>query len=197
MKWWADNSELHGIKEAEIPDILMFGGIIANEDAELELCKAVEAIKERYTNHARAPIKWNVRDLKDFYEKQKRDDLYRKLIESVRDWRMEIFQVIARVECTLIVACIECYSKKRDVLKQKKADLVRYIFSNGLMRFGLHVRETAPSYAQVVLDWPDKSDSKPFDEEYACAYSSGESLDKKGRGTVAVILKTSFFLRHP
>jgi hypothetical protein len=179
MRWWADNSELNGIKEAEIPDILMFGGIAVSDNAERELCIAVEAIKERYADFARAPIKWNLKDLKEIYKKKEMNDTYNKLLGSAREWRMDVFQAIASVESTLIVACIECFSTKRDVLKQRKDDLARYVFTNGLMRFGLHVMKTKPPYAQVVLDWPDKGISKPFDTEYAYAYSSGKTADKQ------------------
>ena len=192
MRWWADNSELNGIKEAEIPDILMFGGIAINENAERELCKAIESIKERYTGNARVPVKWNLKDLKEIYNKHEMNDIYSKLLGSVREWRIDIFQAIANVESNLIIACIECYSTKREVLKQKKDDLVKYVFTNGLMRFGLHVAETKPSYAQVVLDWPDKSISKPFDTEYAHAYSLGKTADKKVTYNCGELCKLGF-----
>lgn len=176
MKWYADNSELNGIKDAEIPDILLFGGIIIGADAEANLQSKVERIKKRH-GHPRAPVKWNMKDLKELYKNQKQVALYEKLIASSREWRAEMFSALASADCTLLVACIEGYSQKRDVLKQRKEDLTRYIFTNGLMRFGLHVRDAKPSQAQVVLDWPDKGISKPFDSEYSYAYGRGKTSD--------------------
>lgn len=179
MKWWADNSELNGIKEAEIPDILMFGGIAISEDSEQELCSKIEMIKKNRCAHPRAPIKWNLKDLKYIYNKEKIDNIFTKLLESVRECRLDIFKAIADSDGTIIIACIEGYSPKRAILKLRKDDLVRYVFTNGLMRFGLHVKGTKPRYAQVILDWPDKGNSKPFDVEYAHAFSSGITSDKK------------------
>ena len=46
MKWYADNSELNGIKYAEIPDILLFGGVIVGADAEAYLQSEIEKIKK-------------------------------------------------------------------------------------------------------------------------------------------------------
>lgn len=178
MKWYADNSELNGIKDAEIPDILLFGGVIVGADAEAYLQSEVEKIKKRY-GHPRAPVKWNMKDLREIYNKQEKIALYEKLLASSRGWRAELFTVLAAADCTLLVACIEGYSQKRDVLKKRKEDLTRYIFTNGLMRFGLHVRDAMPSQAQVVLDWPDKGISKPFDSEYAYAYGRGKTSDGK------------------
>lgn len=174
MKWYADNSDLNGIKEAEIPDILLFGGVIVGADAEAYLQSEIEKIKKRH-GHPCAPVKWNMKDLKELYKKQEQVALYEKLLASSREWRAELFTVLAAADCALLVSCIEGYSQKRDVLKRRKEDLTRYIFTNGLMRFGLHVRETKPSQAQVVLDWPDKGISKPFDSEYAYAYGRGKT----------------------
>lgn len=176
VKWYADNSELNGIKDADIPDILLFGGVIIEADAEAGLQSAVEKIKKRL-GHPRAPVKWNMKDLRDLYKKQEQVALYEKLLASSREWRAELFNALAAADCTLLVACIEGYSQKRDILKRRKEDLTRYIFTNGLMRFGLHVRDAQPSQAQVVLDWPDKGISKPFDSEYAYAYRRGKTSD--------------------
>lgn len=172
MKWFADNSELNGIKEAEIPDILMFGGIAVPANIEHELRLRIEDIKGRYA-HPRAPVKWNMRDLKSLYEKQGKVEMHTRLQESSREWRKEIFTALAECEVTLIVACIEAYSSDRKIIKATKEQLTSHSFSNGLMRFGLHVQDSQPDHAQVVLDWPDRSESKPFDSEYSSAFNRG------------------------
>jgi len=178
MKWYADNSELNGIKEAEIPDILLFGGLILSPETEQSIRTQVEAIKLRHAGLARAPIKWNLKDLRELYKSQNKLEIYNRLMQTSREWRAEIFAVLAASDCVLLVACIEGYSSKRTVLKERKDELTRFIFTNGLMRYGLHVRDAKPPLAQVILDWPDKGNSKPFDSEYAYAYSRGKTADK-------------------
>lgn len=177
MKWYADNSELNGIKDAEIPDILLFGGLVISHDAERQLQLDVEKIKKRHAHH-RAPVKWNMKDLRDLYKGQDVLPLHEKLTKSSREWRAEIFECLSATDCVLLVACIEGYSSKRSILKERKDELTRFIFTNGLMRYGLHVRDAKPRSAQVVLDWPDKGLSKPFDSEYAAAYRGGSTTDK-------------------
>lgn len=172
MKWFADNSELNGIKEAEIPDILIFGGVAVPAEIEHELRAGIEEVKAHYA-HPRAPIKWNMRDLKSLYRKQGQDSMYQQLLESSREWRIEIFTLLATYDVTLILSCIESYSADRKMIKTIKEELTGHSFSNALMRFGLHVRDKQPEHAQIVLDWPDRAESKPFDSEYSSAFNRG------------------------
>lgn len=176
MRWYADNSELNGIREAEIPDILLFGGIAVEAHAEASLRQAIESVKGKY-GHPRAPVKWNFKDLKTLYEKQNQTALYEQLRDSSKQWREEIFQVANAFDFTIIVACVESYSVKRKNIKDNKFGLTQHVFSNGLMRLALHAQEMKPDRVQVILDWPDKGDSKPFDSEYASAFSKGRTAD--------------------
>lgn len=176
MRWYADNSELNGIRETEIPDILLFGGIAVAPHAEAPLRQAIEAVKGKY-GHPRAPIKWNFKDLKTLYEKQDQAALYEQLKNSSKKWREEIFQAANTFDFTIIVACVESYSVKRKNIKDNKFALTQHVFSNGLMRLALHAQETKPDRVQVILDWPDRGDSKPFDSEYASAFSQGKTAD--------------------
>lgn len=176
MRWYADNSELNGIREAEIPDILLFGGIAVAPHAEAPLRQAIELVKGKY-GHTRAPVKWNFKDLKALYEKQNQTALYEHLKDTSKQWREELFQAANEFDFTIIVACVESYSIKRANIKDNKFALTQYVFSNGLMRLALHAQETGPDRIQVILDWPDKGDSKPFDSEYASAFSKGKTAD--------------------
>jgi len=176
VKWFADNSELNGIKKAAIPDILLLGGIAVPANIEHELRSQIEDIKAQYA-HRRAPIKWNMRDLKSLYEKQGQAEMQARLQQSSREWRQEIFSALAEFDVTLIVSCIEAYSADRKKIRETKEQLTRHSFSNSLMRFGLHVQEIRPDHAQVVLDWPDRSESKPFDAEYSSAFNRGFTSD--------------------
>lgn len=176
MRWYADNSELNGIREAEIPDILLFGGIAVAPHAEAPLRQAIELVKGKY-GHPRAPVKWNFKDLKALYEKQNQTALYEELKDTSKQWREQIFQAANEFDFTIVVACVESYSIKRANIKDNKFALTQYVFSNGLMRLALHAQETGPDRVQVILDWPDKGDSKPFDSEYASAFSKGKTAD--------------------
>lgn len=176
MRWYADNSELNGIREAEIPDILLFGGIAVSPESEPKLRGAIEAVKEKYGD-PRAPVKWNFKDLKPLYEKLGQSALFEKLMATSKEWRQEIFKAASEIDFTIIIACVESYSVKREGIKDMRLALSQYVFSNGLMRVGLHAKECSPDRVQVILDWPDKGDSKPYDVEYAAAYSKGKTSD--------------------
>ncbi|MEM9360843.1 MAG: DUF3800 domain-containing protein [Pseudomonadota bacterium] len=176
MQWYADNSELTGLRGASIPDMLLFGGIAVPADQEAELRNAIESVKERYS-HKRAPIKWNLKDLKALYIKQGMESLYEELLSSSKEWRMDIARVARSFDFNVIVSVIESHSVEKSIIKQRKPDLARYAFTNGLMRYALHVQETAPDRANIVLDWPDRGDSNPFDSEYASAYNDGRTRE--------------------
>lgn len=172
VRWYADNSELNGIKEAEIPDILIFGGICVSPEIEIDLRKSIELAKAEFGPY-RAPVKWNFKDLKRQYQKEGREEVYNELLKSSKDWRRRIFEEASKHDFKIIIACVESHSASKKVIRSLKEDLTRFVFNNGLMRYGLHVQEEQPYRAEVVLDWPDRGDSKPFDSEYAWAYLKG------------------------
>lgn len=116
-----------------------------------------------------------MRDLKALYKKQGQEAMQRTLQESSREWRQEIFTAMVQFDITIILACIEAYSPDRKKIKISKDELAGHSFSNGLMRFGLHVQDREPDQAQVVLDWPDRGESKPFDSEYSSAFNRGRT----------------------
>lgn len=177
MRWYADNSELNGVRGASIPDILMFGGIAINADQVNPLRKAVESIKAKYA-HPRAPVKWNFKDLKVLYRKQKIERLYDDLLKSSKAWRIEIAEAANNFDFHIIIAVVEGHSIAKKTLTGVKPNLCRYAFNNGLMRFALHVQEEKPDSAQIFLDWPDRGDSKPFDLEYRTAYNEGKTGER-------------------
>jgi hypothetical protein len=98
-------------------------------------------------------------------------------LKRSQEWREAIFKAVRGIDFTIIIACIESHSVVRKTILNVKEPLTRYVFNNGLMRYALHVRECSPDRAEVILDWPDKGISKPFDIEYACAFNQGKSLD--------------------
>lgn len=177
MRWYADNSELNGIRGSKIPDILLFGGVAVSSSEEKIIRNTIENIKIKY-GHKRAPIKWNFKDLKPLYIKQKMEPLYNDLLNSSKDWRLEIAHAVKELDFKILISVIENHSIDTKTITGNKSDLSRHAFSNGLMRFALHVQEEKPERAQIILDWPDKGDSKPFDSEYAAAYNYGKTHDR-------------------
>lgn len=177
MRWYADNSELNGIRGATIPDMLLFGGVAVRNDQIRPLRDAIESVKGKYGN-TRAPVKWNFKDLKALYKKQQYVSLYDHLLKTSKDWRLEIAHAAANLDFRVILAVVEGHSIARKTLKGVKPNLCRYAFSNGLMRFALHVQEEHTESAQIILDWPDRGDSKPFDLEYRTAYNEGKTGER-------------------
>lgn len=176
MRWYADNSELNGARGTDIPDMLLFGGVAIPPDCDVDFRNSIEEIKAKY-GHPRAPIKWNFKDLKKLYETQKMEALYQRMLASSKDWRAEIFEASLNFDYKIIIACVQCHSVQRKVIKGVKPDLTKFTFSNGLMRVALHAQETRPDRYQIILDWPDQGDSSPFDMEYASAYKAGVTKD--------------------
>lgn len=177
MRWYADNSELNGIRGASIPDILMFGGIAINSDQVRPLREAIESVKAKY-GHSRAPVKWNFKDLKSLYKKQKIEPLYDDLLKTSKEWRLELAEIAADFDFRVVIAVVEGHSIAKKTLSGVRPNLCRYAFNNGLMRFALHVQEEKPESAQIILDWPDRGDSKPFDLEYRTAYNEGKTGER-------------------
>lgn len=176
MLWYADNSELNGVRDTQIPDMLLFGGLAISPESEAKLRDAVEGVKAKYA-HPRVPVKWNFKDLKPSYTSWKGEEMYEKMMAASKEWRREIFQVLAEFDCTVMLSCVQSHSVQTKVIKGLKQDLVRYSFSNGLMRVALHAQATKPSRYQVVLDWPEGGNSSPFDAEYATAFNEGRTSD--------------------
>lgn len=178
MRWFADNSELNGIKADNIPNILLFGGIAISPENERKLQETIEEVKKSF-GHYRAPVKWNFKDLQKLYTDQKKGELYKTLLSQSKEWRKQIFKQASNIEFTIILACIEAHSANKKIIKNLKPELTRYVFSNGLMRYALHVSEKRPIRAEIILDWPDKKDPGPFDIEYASAYTKGKTYDHR------------------
>ena len=176
MRWYADDSDLKTAKETEIPNAILFGGIVVAEENEKVLRDAIENAKSNF-GHKRAPVKWNFQDLKKKYTDQGHHELYKILLGNRYEIRKAIFDSASEVEFSIILSVAVGYSNTKEDLAKKKSDLTRYVFSNALMRYALHVQEKKPNRAEVILDWPDGNNSKPFDLEYTSAYNKGKTSD--------------------
>jgi len=176
MRWYADDSDVKTISTAAIPNAILFGGIAIAPECENAMREAIESAKAAFGNK-RAPIKWNFKDLERKYKEQGQHALYLALLERQYDLRKAVFDATKDIDFSIIVSVVVGYSSKKEILSELKDDLSRYVFSNSLMRYALHVKETKPKRAEVILDWPERNHSKPFDVEYACAYSNGKTKD--------------------
>jgi hypothetical protein len=179
MRWYADNSELASLRGAQIPDVVLFGGVVVPENTAVTLRTAIEGVKAKYGGDPRAPVKWNFKDLEALYRRHRLKELYAKLHESTKEWRRDIFAAVAELDFKIIISCVESYSTSRGDIKVLKPDLCGFAFANGLMRFALHVQETKPTTATVILDWPENNDPAPFNKEYSPAYLQGTSTNPK------------------
>ncbi|MEL7834678.1 DUF3800 domain-containing protein [Fodinibius sp. Rm-B-1B1-1] len=171
--WFADHTDFRSKKGNRIPDIFILGGIVISKESLDQVSEIFRNIKSDYT-HPNMPVKWNFRDLEDKYKEFGLEDDYQALLKNSKDWRKDIFSQLADTEYKIVLSCIENFQKKKD-LDQVKYDLLRYSFSNALMRVGYCAYDT--SSFSIILDWPDSHNPKPFNREFYYAYNKGQSVD--------------------
>jgi hypothetical protein len=172
LKWYADNSEMS--TEKGKPNVLVFGGIIVDNKSEKQIETLLREIKSKYTNPT-LPIKWNFKDLEDVYVEWKRQSDFEILKKKSYIWRTEIFERSLDIDYKVVLACTERYPSKIP-LKKIKEKLTGITFTQALMRIGLFARDlrTKENF-EIILDWPDSSNPKPFNREYFNAYNFGKS----------------------
>lgn len=175
MKWVVDNSEAYSQWKTEIPDVLLIGGLLGNDEQLACLETQLIQIKLQYSSDPSFPVKWNFKDLKNHFKLTNRTDLYKQLLSESDVWRKRMAEAIVNCEAALIVSCILCLGKKKGALTSTRTELTGAVFANGLQRVGLHAKENSASSVEVVLDWPDKGQPAPFNSEYASAFFHGTS----------------------
>lgn len=177
IRWYADNSDLRGIWNAPIPDILFFGGIAVDDKGRRDLCSIIQRIKSPYRAEADFPFKWNFRDLEKYYQLYRLNELYRTLLAESKKWRTEIFRQIAEIDFTIIISILKCHGKDRGVLRDTRKTVAHFVFSNALMRFGLFIKDLSPDQAEIILDWPTEGQRGIFDDEYRSAFQRGTTAN--------------------
>lgn len=176
MRWFADDSDLKMIEDHNFPNVILFGGFAISYEEERALKADIEAAKGRFV-HPRSPIKWNFKDLRGKYRQQNHEEAYRALLENMFEVRKAIFEAASKHNFCIIFSLVRGYSSDKQVLREAKSDLARYVFTNSLMRFALHAQECKANKPEIILDWPDGNDPKPYDIEYASAYNFGKTKD--------------------
>lgn len=177
IRWYADNSELRGIWGAEIPDILLFGGIILDETAAAEICAMMSDVKSGLHENQTLPLKWNFRDLERHYQELGLSSVYATLLENSRAWRSEIFSRLAAIDFKIIVSMIISHGTRRETLIRTRDQVTRFVFLMALQRVGLYVRSQGAGSAEIILDWPAEGKRNLFDLEYRCAHQNGSSAE--------------------
>jgi len=175
LRWYADNSELNGIWNAQIPDILMLGGIAVPSTAELALKNALEEVKLGFSDTPNYPLKWNLKNLKPWFEASDQTNLYKQLLSDSKSWRTEIFQRISCLDCTILVCMRGIFGTSRQEISRLKNSVVQMTFADALARFGLLVQASSSETAEVILDWPESANHAPYTETYSSAL-----LDEQG-----------------
>jgi hypothetical protein len=172
LKWYADNTEMS--TEKGKPNVLVFGGVIVDSKSEKQIETLLSEIKGKYT-FPTLPIKWNFKDLEDVYAEWKRQKDYELLKQKSYEWRTKIFEKSLEIDYKVVLACTERY-KSNIPLKEIKEILTGVTFAQALMRIGLFARDLpCRDSFEIILDWPDSSNPKPFNREYFRAFNFGKS----------------------
>lgn len=173
MQWYGDNSELNGIWSAELPDILLFGGIAIRKSSIPALKQVINCVKKRYAQDTHFPVKYNMRALDRWFIDHSQKHLYQKLLKESRDWRYRMIQDALACDFKIVLACNNMYGPSADRIRESKDMVARFCFSNALMRVALYVQESPATTCDVILDWPDANRHAIFTDEYRSAYTAG------------------------
>lgn len=173
MQWYADNSELNGIWGAELPDILLFGGIAVRKEAIPSLMRTISQVKKRYSADPHYPIKYNFRDLRQWFDSRGLRALYRALLKDSQDWRARLVEESLACDYKIVIACANIFGKTANRIRRSKATVTRFCFADALMRVALLIRESSATTCDVILDWPEGNRHATYTDEYRSAYVNG------------------------
>jgi hypothetical protein len=173
MRWYADNSELNGIWNAKIPDVLMFGGIAIEDSSARKLIRKIRAVKKQYSEFGAFPIKWNFMDVQRWFDKRNASATFAELKRRSREWRRSIIEASLDIDFTIVVACVKHHSVRHQVIRRTRTAVAQFAFADALQRVGLLAKEIKPSGFTVVLDWPDAGKADVYADEYRSALWKG------------------------
>jgi len=173
---YLDDSYIQSSKTDPIPLIIGIGGIIIDQKEEERIVNIMKKEKAKYT-HFNLPLKWNFKDkeIKSNYLEFGREKEYNLLLENSRKIRLNILKKCNEIDYKILFSCIQNYSAKKDVVKEKKFDLIQMLFDNLLMRCGNEANQFKDSY-QVIMDWPADSNPKPLNRSYYYMFNSSKTI---------------------
>ena len=121
------------------------------------------------------PIKWDFKDLKRNYKEFEKEEDYNKLLEKSYEWRTKIFKESLKINYKVVIACLERHDSNKKI-KEIKDELINISFAQSLMRVGLYAQnQDWDQRFEIILDWPESSNPKPFNREYYYAFNQGKS----------------------
>ncbi len=172
IKFYLDHTEFKVDREAPINDTIIIGGILITHEEEQKLTSIIREIKSRYVNPD-LPLKYNMRDLKSKFEEHNLKAEFEKMLHESAEWRIELFKRSLDVDFKIIIAVIQNFQADKKGQKDIKTDLLGYSFADLLMRVALEVRSMKIVPAEVISDWPESNNPKPFNYQYYYAFWRG------------------------
>ncbi len=173
-KFYLDHTELKASAESHVKDTIVMGGLLIEYEEEKKLTSIIREIKSRYFNPD-LPLKFNMRDLKKKYEEHNLLAEFEAFMKDSAKWRIELFERSLDINYTTIISIIKHYQSDKKEKSIDKYDILGYAFNNALMRVALEVQTKKVEFTQVIVDWPDGNNPKPFNNEYYHAFWRGKT----------------------
>jgi hypothetical protein len=173
-KLYLDHTEFKVNTASSVSDTIVMGGLLISHEEEKKLIHLIREVKSRYFNPD-LPLKFNMRDLKKKYEEHNLVAEFETFLKDSAKWRKELFERSLEIDYTVVISVIKHYQPGLKKQTLDKFDLIGFAFNNILMRAALEVQTRKEDFAQVIVDWPDGNNSKPFNNEYYYAYWRGKT----------------------
>ncbi len=173
-KFYLDHTEFKVDTESSVKDTIVMGGLLIRAEEEMKLTSIIREIKSRYFNPD-LPLKFNMRDLRKKYEEHNLVAEFESFMRDSAKWRKELFERSLEIDYTIIISVIKHYQPDKKEKVIDKHDIIGYAFNNVLMRTALEVKEMKSDFAQVIVDWPDGNNPKPYNNEYYYAFWRGKT----------------------
>lgn len=172
VKCYLDHTEIKIDENVKGNDTFLMGGVLISRDEEIKLCGLVKEIKARYV-HPDLPVKYNLRDLKAKYDEHNYTEQFKVMLNDSAKWRKELFERALEFDFKIIIAVIQNLQIQKASPKEIKSDLLGYAFVDILMRLGKELQYKKMEHIQVISDWPESNDPKPFNFNYYYGFSRG------------------------
>jgi len=173
-KYYLDHTEFKVDSDSKNKDTIVMGGLLIGHEEEKKLTSIMREIKSRYFDPD-LPLKFNMKDLKKKYEEHNLVAEFDTFLKDSAKWRRELFERSLELDYSIIISVIQHYQPDKKDSPVNKYDLLGYAFNNVLMRTSLEVQSRKEDFAQVIVDWPDGNNPKPFNHEYYYAFWRGKT----------------------
>jgi hypothetical protein len=179
IKCYLDHTELKVAADAKSNDTFIMGGLLITREEEIKLCNLMKEIKGRYV-HPDLPIKYNMKDLKGKYDEHNFSEKYKLMLNDSAKWRKELFERALEFDFKIVIGVIQNLYLQKDSLKETKSELLGHAFVDILMRIGKELQYKNYKHIQIISDWPESNDPKPFNFNYYYGFTRGTT--PKGTG---------------